>query len=139
MTSPLSPEEALIYIMVTMSAVDRDMNDAELKKIGNIVQKLPVFENYDTDRLVETSSACGRALRKDEGLNGVLESVKQALPPHLVETAYALAVEVAAADLSLQKEELRLLQIFRVGLGVDLLNAAAIERGAHARHAVLGK
>lgn len=26
----LSPEEALIYIMVTMSAVDRDMSDLEL-------------------------------------------------------------------------------------------------------------
>ena len=70
-------------------------------------------------------------------IHKVLDKMREALPPHLVETAYAFAVETAAADGSLQKEELRLLQIFRVGLGVDRLIATAIERGAHARHALL--
>jgi len=137
MPTSLSPEEALIYIMVTMSAVDRDMSDLELEKIGHIVRKMPVFEGYNADNLIETATACGAVLRQDTGLQDVLESVKQALPPHLLETAYAFAVETAAADGSLQKEELRLLQIFRVGLGIDRLIATAIERGAHARHAIL--
>jgi tellurite resistance protein len=137
MPLPLSPEEALIYIMVTMSAVDRDMSDLELEKIGHIVRKMPVFSDYNADNLIETSTACGTVLRQDNGLNNVLEKVKLALPSHLLETAYAFAVETAAADGSLQKEELRLLQIFRVGLGIDRLIATAIERGAHARHAIL--
>jgi len=133
----LSPEEALIYIMVTMSAVDRDMSDSEMEKIGYMVKKLPVFNGYNADNLISTATACGAALRKENGLQGVLEDVRDALPPHLLETAYAFAVETAAADGSLQKEELRLLQIFRVGLGIDRLIATAIERGAHARHAIL--
>jgi len=137
MPHPLSPEEALIYIMVTMSAVDRDMSDLELEKIGHIVRKMPVFDDYNTDDLIQTSKACGATLRQENGLQVVLDKVREALPPHLVETAYAFAVETAAADGSLQKEELRLLQIFRVGLGVDRLIATAIERGAHARHAIL--
>ncbi len=137
MSHPLSPEESLIYIMVTMSAVDRDMSDLELEKIGHIVRKMPVFAGYNADNLIETATACGAVLRQDNGLNNVLENVKLALPPHLLETAYAFAVETAAADGSLQKEELRLLQIFRVGLGIDRLIATAIERGAHARHAIL--
>ena len=137
MSASLSPEEALIYIMVTMSAVERDISQLELEKIGHIVRKMPVFEAYNADNLIATSTACGTVLRQDNGLQNVLEKVKQALPPHLLETAYAFAVETAAADGSLQKEELRLLQIFRVGLGVDRLIATAIERGAHARHAIL--
>ena len=137
MPQPLSPEEALIYIMVTMSAVDRDMSDSELEKIGHIVRKMPVFDGYNADNLIQTSKACGATLRQENGLQVVLDKVREALPPHLLETAYAFAVETAAADGSLQKEELRLLQIFRVGLGVDRLIATAIERGAHARHAIL--
>ena len=137
MPQELSPEEALIYTMVTMSAVDRDMSDSELGKIGHIVRKMPVFNNYNADNLIETSKTCGATLRQENGLQVVLDKVSEALPPHLVETAYAFAVETAAADGSLQKEELRLLQIFRVGLGVDRLIATAIERGAHARHAIL--
>ncbi len=137
MPQPLSPEEALIYIMVTMSAVDRDMSDSELEKIGHIVRKMPVFIEYNADNLIQTSKACGATLRRESGLQEVLDKVREALPSHLLETAYAFAVETAAADGSLEKEELRLLQIFRVGLGVDRLIATAIERGAHARHALL--
>lgn len=137
MPSSLSPEEALIYVMVTMSAVDRNMSDSEMETIGHIVRKLPVFSKYDPGQLVDTSAECGQALRREEGLNGVIANIKQALPEHLMETAYAFAVETAAADGALEKEELRLLQIFRVALGIDRLIATAIERGAHARHAVL--
>jgi hypothetical protein len=60
--------------------------------------------------------------------------VAEALPAYLYETAYALAVEVAAVDLDVQQEELRFLQMLRDRLGLDKLTIAAIERGARARH-----
>ena len=56
------------------------------------------------------------------------------LPEGLYDTAYSLAVEVAAADLHVEQEELRLLQILRDRLGLDKLTCAAIERGAMARY-----
>ena len=55
------------------------------------------------------------------------------IPYELHETAYALAVEIAAADLTVTPEELRLLDMLRDFLKVDKLAAAAIERGARAR------
>ena len=61
-------------------------------------------------------------------------AMADALPPRLRETGYALAVEIAAADLSVGAEELRLLQLLRDTLDIDKLVAAAIERGARARH-----
>lgn len=129
-----SPHDALIYIMVVMSAADRSMTDSELSKIGNIINTLPVFEDYESDNLVLAASRCTEILQADDGLEQILTNAVEALPRHLHETAYALAVEVAAADLHLEQEELRLLQILRDRFNLDRLACAAIERGARARH-----
>jgi len=63
----------------------------------------------------------------------VLDMVLAAIPPRLHDTAYALAVEVAAIDLRLEQEELRLLEMIRDKLDLDGLVAAAIEASAKAR------
>ena len=132
--SQITPHEALIHIMVTMSAADRSMTDKELAKIGNIIRSLPAFSDYDSGMLVETAAACGLILQEENGLQTVIANALEVLPQHLHETAYALAVEVAAADLKLEQEELRLLQILRDRMRLDRLACAAIERGARARH-----
>lgn len=137
MPAVLSHHEALIYVMVTISAVDRAMSDEELSRIGQIVSNLPVFQDYDENGLVQTAQACGEVLAKDDGLNNALGLVKRALPPQLRETAYALAVEVAAADLQIQKEERRFLELLAESLEISKLVVAAIERGARARHRTL--
>jgi len=129
-----SPHDTLIYIMVVMSAADRSMTDSELSKIGNIINTLPVFDDYDADNLVLAASRCTEILQADDGLEQILKNAVETLPRHLYETAYALAVEVAAADLHLEQEELRLLQILRDRFNLDRLACAAIERGARARH-----
>jgi tellurite resistance protein len=132
--SKLSYPDALIHIMVTMSAADRTMSDSELAKIGTIVKSLPVFAEFDTDKMIEVANECTRILQKEDGLDQIIDNALESLPDHLRETAYALAVDVAAADLQIEQEELRLLQIFRHKLNIDRLTAAAIERGARARH-----
>ena len=134
MTQTISHHAALIYVMVTMSAVDSSMTDQELKKIGDIVQTLPVFADFPHNRLVQVAEECGEILQDAGGLDAVLGLVREALPVRLRETAYALAVEVAAADRSVQQEELRLLQLLRDALDIEKLAAAAIERGARARY-----
>ena len=62
--------------------------------------------------------------------------VREILPERLNETCYALACDVAAADGKLNEGELRLLEEIRYEINVDRLHAAAIERGARARHMV---
>lgn len=133
----VSHHDALIYAMVTMSAVDRTMTDRELKKIGDIVQTLPIFSDYEQDDLVTSAEACGDLMQGEDGLNAVLNVIAASLPAGLYETAYAVAVEVAAADLHVEQEELRFLQLLRDRLNLGKLITAAIERGARARHAVL--
>jgi tellurite resistance protein len=132
--STIAPETALIYVMVTMSAVDRAMSDNELKTIGGIVKNLPIFRDFNVERLIPVAKECASILQEDGGLDAVFGLVRDALPVHLRETAYALAVEVASADLTVGQEELRLLQLLRDSLDIEKLIAAAIERGARARY-----
>lgn len=132
--STIAPEHALIYIMVTMSAVDSAMSDSELWTIGDIVKHLPAFKAFDTERLIPIAKECASILQEDGGLDAVIGLVSDGLPLHLRETGYAVAVEIASADLPVGQEEMRLLQLLRDALDIDKLIAAAIERGARARH-----
>ena len=136
MSDRLSPQAALIDVMVVVSAADRRMSDDERKTIGSMVQTRPVFRGFDLDQLVPAAEACATMLAGERGLDGVLQRVSQALPDHLKETAYALAVEIAAADGGhIPQEVLRLLELIRFALPVDHLAASAIERAAKARYA----
>ncbi|MCI4660878.1 MAG: tellurite resistance TerB family protein [Neomegalonema sp.] len=130
----MSPEDALIAVMMIASAVDSDMSDREIHEISTIVDILPAFEAYDKDRIALVSDTVIDLLEKDDGLDTIIGLIKSALPGHLRETAYALACDVIAADGSVQLEEMRLLEMMRHNLGIERLNAAAIERGSRARH-----
>lgn len=134
MSKPITHHDALIYAMVTIAAADRSMTDSELLRIGEIVQTLPVFRDYNREKLINAAEDCGALLQDDNGLEVVLDKIADVLPKKLYETAYALAVEVAAADLHVEQEELRFLQMLRDRLDLDKLTVAAIETGARARH-----
>ena len=45
MDSTINPQAALIYVMVTMAAVDGNISETELRKIGNITQSQVVDAN----------------------------------------------------------------------------------------------
>ena len=137
MTQEISPQTALVYTMVMTSAADRDMNDAELKRMGDLVRRLPVFKGYPDENLLVDGRACSRLVSEDGGMQKALAAIAHALPARLHETAYALAVEVAAADMQLPAEELRFLQLLRDAFNLDKLVIAAIERAARARHQTL--
>ena len=134
MPQVIQPQTALIYVMVTMSAVDRVMDDAEVMEIGNMVRGLPVFEGYNPEMMIPAAQQCADILDMDEGLSNILDLISGTLPSELHDTAYALAVEVASANLHVKQEELRFLQLLRDRLDIDKLTVAAIERGAQARH-----
>ena len=123
--------------MVIVSAADGRMTDAELKTIGEIVHKFPIFNNFSADRLVAVAEECGAILPEEGGLDAVLGLIKESIPEKLRETAYAVAVEVAVADEKLEQEELRLLELLRDALSIERLYAGAIERSARARHMTL--
>jgi tellurite resistance protein len=136
-TKRFPPHAALIAAMVTTAAVDRVMSDHELSRIGQIVSYLPVFATFDTNLLVVTAEDCGKILAGDDGLHRMLTLIADGVTEPLRETAYALAVEIAAVDRDVGEEELRFLELLGERLKLSKLVMAAIERGARARHAVI--
>jgi tellurite resistance protein len=135
----MTHHDALIHTMVLVSAADRDMSEAEIQVIGSIITNLPVFRDFDRERLAVVARNCAEGLSVDDGLDRTLDAIADALPDILIETAYALACDVAAADLVIQPEEARILEMIRHRLGIERLAAAAIERGARARHMTIDR
>ena len=133
-TEALSPQDALVAVMIATSAADENMTPSEFREISSLVELLPVFADYDSDRISRVGGLVSDLFTEEDGLDALLGLVKAALPPHLRETAYALACDVAAADGRLNPNELRMLQELRHELEVERLTAAAIERGSRARH-----
>ncbi len=132
----ISHHAALIYVMVIVSAADGAMSATELRAIGDLVRELPVFRDFDQTRLLPTSQECAAILQEPDGLDAVLGLMKDALPDHLRETAYWLALEVALADSRVALEEIRVIDTLRRTFGLERLIAAALERGARARYQI---
>lgn len=130
----LLPEDCLIALMVAVSASDENIRTAELITIEAIVNHLPVFADYDTDRIKSVSQTVFDLFSEEDGLDALFGLIRENLPEKLYETAYALACDVAAADGNTREQELRLLEEIRYELSIDRLHGAAIERGARARH-----
>lgn len=132
-TASLTAQDALVALMIAVSASDENIRTVELIMIEGVVSFLPVFEGYDKDRLRSVSQIVFDLLEEEDGLDALFGLIRDALPERLNETAYALACDVAAADGKLGQSELRLLEEIRDELSLDRLHAAAIERGARAR------
>jgi tellurite resistance protein len=130
----LSAQDCLVALMVAISASDEDIRTAELIKIQTAVNILPIFADYDIDRMSTISKTVLDLFEQEDGLDALFGLIREALPDRLHETGYALACDVAAADGTLEEAELRLLEEIRYELNIDRLHAAAIERGARARH-----
>jgi len=129
-----TPEDCLIAVMIAISASDANIRTAELVTIESIVNHLPVFADYDIDRLKAVSHSVFDLFEDEDGLDAFFGLIRDNLPDRLHETAYALACDVGAADGRLGESELRLLEEIRYELDIDRLAAAAIERAARARH-----
>jgi len=137
MSDIISPEDALVAVMVAVSVSDEAIRTAELVKIEQIVNHLPVFGAYDADRMRAVAQTVFELFEEEDGLDALFGLVREALPARLFETAYAIACDVAAADGALTQPELRFLEEVRHQFDIDRLHAAAIERGARARHMTL--
>ncbi|MBU2980867.1 tellurite resistance TerB family protein [Lentibacter algarum] len=133
----MSAQDCLVAVMIAVSASDENIRTVELVKIESAVNMLPVFAEYDIDRMNRTAQTVFDLFEQEEGLDALFGLVRESLPETLYETAYALACDVAAADGTLAEPELRLLEEIRYELEIDRLHAAGIERGARARHLTL--
>ena len=130
----MTGQDALAALMVAVSASDEEIRTAELVKISNTINHLPVFASYDAERLPRVSKMVFELLEQEDGLEALFGLIRDSLEERLFETAYALSCDVAAADGAIDGAEARMLEEIRYELEIDRLHAAAIERGARARH-----
>ncbi|HVW93939.1 MAG TPA: tellurite resistance TerB family protein [Devosia sp.] len=131
---PLSPQHAMIHLMVVAASSDNRISPDEIERIDALIGQWPVFDGFDRDDLPKVANECVDRINGGEDIETVLDNAVKAIPPRLHDTAYALAVEVAAVDLTLEQEELRLLEMIRDRLELDRLVTAAIEAAARARY-----
>ena len=129
--------DALVAVMVAVSASDETVRTSELVAIDRMVDHMPIFAEYDTDRIRSVSQTVMTLFEEEDGLDALFGLVRHALPERLYETAYAMACDVAAADGRLYEGEIALLAEIRHELNLSRLHAAAIELSAQVRHRLL--
>lgn len=129
-----SPCDALVAVMVSVSAAGRGLDTAEMVAIERLVNHTPIFATYDIDRLRAVSQTVLTIFEDEDGLEALFGLLRKALPERLFDTAYVLACDVATADGQLAQDELRMLTELRDQLNIDRLHAAAIEMAARARN-----
>ena len=130
----LSPQDALVAVMIATSAADAQLRTAEMVAIQRMVHSMPIFADYDVDRIRIIAQTVFDLFEEEDGLAALFGLIRDGLPERLHETAYALACDAAAADGRLREVELRMLEEVREELQIDRLHAAAIEWGARVRH-----
>lgn len=134
MTALISAQDALVYVMVTASAADSMLRTVEADAISGMMRRLPAFSGYDDQHLRAAIAQCRELLSSEEGIDAIIGMAAEALTPALRETAYALAVEVAAADVRVGQEELVYLELLADRFEIPKLSIAAIEYSARVRY-----
>lgn len=130
----LDAHEALVCTMVLVAAADGAISDREIGVMSGLVQTLPVFQDFSSERLKAAAEAAIGLLEEDDGLAHAAQLIRSALAPRLRETAYTLACEVVAADRAASQPILRMVEFVKTELELDPLIAAAIERATRARY-----
>ena len=128
-TPSLSPQDALVTLMIAASVSDEKIRTAELVAIQTMVNHLPIFSDYDLDRFPKLSQLVFDLFEEEDGLDALFGLIRDSLPEKLYETGYGLACTVVAADGMLGEIELRFLQEIRYELNIPRLSAAAIDHG----------
>jgi len=134
MSAIISHQTALVYVMVVAAVADGKLMDAELSNISEIIKILPIFKDYERDKVYRAANDCTSMLDQEDGLDAVLGLIRDALPEKLRETAYALACDIVSVDGVAEQEELRWLEMLRDQLGINHLHAAAIEWATRVRY-----
>ncbi|MFA5901419.1 MAG: tellurite resistance TerB family protein [Hyphomicrobium sp.] len=130
----LTPQEALIYAMVTAAAADRKIAQSELARMRSMVSELPAFRDLDDSWFGREAQACGKVLARPGGVERVVGLIADALTGELRETAFVLAADVTESDLVMNDAEQNFLTLLADGLSLDDLVRAALQRSARMRH-----
>ena len=126
--------KALLDLMVIAAVADGDFGDRELNKLSQIVSAAPVFRGMSPEDIRQVATDVVRFLEDPDGIEKVLYNARETMPRLLRPTAYALVLDVIAADLEAGESELEYLALLRESLAINELESAALEYAAKIRH-----
>jgi hypothetical protein len=75
----LSPQDALVALMVAVSFSDGQARTAELVAMENLVNNLPIFAPYDADRIGIVTRTVADLFAEEEGLDALFGLIRDAL------------------------------------------------------------
>jgi hypothetical protein len=119
--------------MVLVSAADSNMPDVELTSIGDAVMHLPVFRDFDRQKPPKVAADCTCRCRTATAWTG-LQGDQGSAAGEAARDRLCAGVRRRRRRRAVTQEEARILQMVRDHLLIGRLPAAAIERGARARH-----
>ena len=79
-TTSLTDQDSLVAVMVAVSFSDERINTSELLSIERIVNHLPMFGDYDADRIRAVSQTVFDLFDQEDGLDALFGLVRAALP-----------------------------------------------------------
>ncbi len=82
-------------LMIAVSASDEDIRTAELVKIEAAVQLLPIFSEYDVDRIPTVSQVVFDLLEQEDGLDALFGLIREGL--NLFELVFANVERIVQA------------------------------------------
>jgi tellurite resistance protein len=112
-----SPPEAMFAVALAAAAADGVIVDSEVFTIVSYLSRMRLFANFtaaDNERLMQ--KMLGHL--NTYGVDGLIAAAKDALPLHLLETAYTLAVDITLADGELTDDEHEMLDELRQALDI---------------------
>ena len=76
----------MAHTMVMASAIDAEMTDSELLQTGEQINCIPLFEDYEPDKLATDAAALADPFVGDGGVDAAIDQIKAALPTRLRKT-----------------------------------------------------
>ena len=73
---PLSPQDCLVAVMIAVSLSDESIRTSELVRIQAAVNHLPIFGDYDIDRMNLTAQTVFDLFSEEDGLDALFGLVR---------------------------------------------------------------
>ena len=78
-SAPMTEQDALVTLMIAVSVSDASIKTIELMKIERIVTYLPIFRNYDLDRLKRASQTVFELFEEEDGIDALFGLIRSVL------------------------------------------------------------
>jgi len=113
----LDERAAFAAVLLVTVAADGNISDDESRAFGAIVNRMQLFKSQTSSEFSAMMDRLFAVIRREDP-KILLMSAAKVLPAELVETAFAIAVDLVLADGSVEDQEKQLLEDLQSALGI---------------------